>query len=263
MWLDIGLHMARGGSKGKMHVIDTDVGVEAAFEFYPELEDVVVHYPVYEFEELQEIVQEIKATKPNARDGDWVVIDMISYLWVEVRAFYTASLYGMSVMEYILETRDLIRQAKAKKQGHEREFGDYSGKDWDAMAKIYHSLELPLTLRSRAHVFATAEERSATKDDRGTDTKTVKAWKRAGGFKPYGHTAMPHHFRTLIRVTNPGDQRNLILAGDRFRERIWEEQNISRDREQTILMMGDVDEGEGFVQTYLRNIAGWRYREKK
>jgi len=260
-WIDIAQKMEEYRSPGKVYVLDTDNAVEAMFGAgYAHLEERVVWFPCYDWPSLTKAQKEVMETRPTI--DDWVVIDMMSFPYTEIRRYYTEMVYGQNLEEYLLETARLINMAKAAKEAgdkssrSEREFGDWSGRDWDHMNKIYLAWEVPLTLRMPANVVAVAEEREVD-SARGASADQVKRYKRAGSHKPYVNKTAEHRFRTVIRVTNPGSSRELVLAKDRYREEVWDE-TASRG----IIDLGDMHEDGGFVRRYLVDIAGWRLRRR-
>ncbi len=252
-WIDIAQKMYESGNPGKVVVIDTDNAVEAMFgEGYDHLEKIVIPLPCFDWTDLRNAQSEI--INMDLGYEDWLVHDMISFPYTEVRRHYTELVHGKDIEEYLIETATLISMAKAEKQGHERQFGDYNTADWVHMGKIYLNYEVPLTLRMKCHVMAIAEEREVDAN-RGAKPDQVKRYKKVGAFKPYVNNTAEHRFRSVLRVKAPGDHFELMMAKDRYRQERWVE-----EAKRNTLDIGDMNEDGGFVNAYLIPIAKWRNR---
>ena len=269
-WIDIAMEYARRGNDGRFFVVDTDAAVEDLFdEVWPEGRDQIVNYSVSDFGELMEAAQEIRAEKPDARNGDWVVIDLISVVWDWVQDAYAEQVYGMPIEQYIAETSRLIHVAKeAGEKGHEREFGDWKPGDWNHMKKMYLGWEGKLVLRGKAHVFACAEE--SEMNEFVTKSRDVKTYAGTGGkigYRPRGQNTLGHRFRTVTRVSKTGSEergtaeRMLVVAKDRYRESKWAELDETRGGNAGITL-GDTAKHKGFSRSYLRRVAGWETRDE-
>ncbi len=251
-WIDIAQKMHEGGSEGKVVVIDSDNAVEAMFgEGYPHLRETVINIPVFNWTDLRDAQRQV--IEMDLGINDWLVHDMMSFPYTEVRRHYTELVHGQDLEEYLIETAKLINMAKAKDEGHEREFGDWNAADWSHMGKIYLNYEVPLTLRMKCHVMAVCEEREVMPHQAKADV--VKRYKRVGGFKPYCNNSAEHRFRSVIRVKAPGKGRELMQAKDRYREERWDDKAT-----RNTIDIGDMHDDGGFVQAYLIPIAKWRMR---
>jgi hypothetical protein len=253
-WIDIAQKMYELGNPGKVYVIDTDNAVEAMFgEGYDHLEETIEYWTCYNWNDLKHAQEEI-VRRDLSRD-DWLVVDLLSFPYTEVRRHYTEMIYGQDLETYLLETASMVKEAEKRKEGHKRQFGDWESSDWDHMGKIYMAWEVPLTLRMKANVLATAEER-AVSSDRGAKPAQVKKYAPVSNSRPYVNNTAEHRFRTVLRVSAPGKNRELALLKDRYREERWEKFGINNT-----LDIGNFHEGEGFVETYLRRIGKWRARK--
>jgi len=254
MWIDIAQKMHEQGNPGKVVVIDSDNAVEAMFgEGYGHLADRVVNFPVYGWADLRDAKTEIVGM--NLTIEDWLVHDMISFPYTEVRQHYVNTVLGMDLEDYLVETAKLINMARAEgAKGHEKDFGDFTTKEWTHMAKIYLAYEVPLVMRMKCHVLALAEERDVD-EHRGATATQIKRYKMVGGSKPYVNNTAEHRFRSVMRVLAPGDHFELKKQKDRYRIARWEKKAT-----RNTLNVGDMNEDGGFVKAYLMGIARWRIR---
>ena len=88
LWADLAQHYYESNSKNKFYVIDTDFGAAKLLdEGYEHLEEsglVTVYNPL----DFREILDASKEIYRSAKRGDWIVIDMLNYLWEEAQDFY-------------------------------------------------------------------------------------------------------------------------------------------------------------------------------
>ena len=252
-WLDIAQTSYEAGNTNKFYVIDTDFGVpkmlDEGYEHLEDSETLKVYSPV----DFPDILKATKEIYRAAKKGDWIVIDMLNYLWSEAQVYYTEGVFGESPENYFLQMR---KEVVAKGGKDKRSDGGYEGTDWNFISKIYKQAEFPLTMKSAANVFAVTEERKLDAD-RGDSTEKVKQYKTVGGMAPVGQKGIGHRFDTILRMTKRANgQRQLTMAGDRGREDSqWD------DRGKLTL---DIDRPpHAFTERYLVDIAGWKLKKKK
>ncbi len=239
--------------KPKFYVIDTDFGVGKMLdEGYQHLEDcgMLNVYNPLDFTELMKASREIHK---KAKQGDWIVIDMLNYPWAEAQEFYTQGVFGDDMENYFLQ----MRKEVVAKGGHDpRSYGGYEGTDWGFITKIYKQFEFPLTMKSKANVFAVTEERKLD-TGRGDTAEKVKQHKAANSMAPVGQKGIGHRFDTVARMTRRANgQRQLTIVGDRGRE-----ETVWAKRDTTIL---NIDEPpKVFARRYLVDVAGWTKPSKK
>jgi len=248
-WLDIAdTHHKAGNTDVHFYVVDTDFGVDKMLdEGFGHLEDdgMLTTYTPMDFVELMEASKDISK---RAKRGDWIVIDMLNYPWSEASAFYTKGVFGDDPENYFLQMR---KEVVAKGGKDKRAYGGYEGTDWNFITKIYKEFEFPLTMKSKANVFAVSEERKLDAD-RGDTADKVKQYKNVGGMAPVGQKGIGHRFDTVLRMTKRANgQRQITMAGDRGREStVWTERGSN---------LIDIDEPpNAFAQRYLVEIAGWQ-----
>lgn len=260
-WLDIARTYEDTGTPGKFYVIDTDFGagklIGEGYDYllYDEDEnpDGIIH--VYNPLDFQEILTASKDIYRTAKKGDWIVVDMINYLWSEAQDYYIRNVFGEDPENYFLQMRKEVKAAGGKDA---RSFGGQEGTDWGFITKIYNQAEYPLTMKSAANIISIAEERKIDVNRGGTPAK-VKQFKKAGGMEPVGQKGIAHRHDTVLRMTKRANgQRQLTMAGDRGREKkgsTWDERG-------SILL--NIDEPpKAFTKRYLIDVAGWSKGEKK
>ena len=254
LWLDIAnTYHKSGNMKPTFYVIDTDFGVAKMLdEGYQHLEDdgMLKLYNPMDFVELMDASREISK---KAKQGDWIVIDMLNYVWEEAQTFYTNNVFGDNMENYFVQMRKEVVAAG----GHDkRSYGGYEGTDWGFITKIYKQFEFPLTMKSPANVFGVTEERKLD-GGRGDSPDKLKQFKAAGGMAPVGQKGIGHRFDTVGRMTRRANgQRQLTIVGDKGRE-----ETVWAKRDTTIL---NIDEPpKVFARRYLVDVAGWTKPSKK
>ena len=252
-WIDIAELYHQTETPGTFYVIDTDFGVSKMLdEGYEHLEE-SGRLKVYTPLEFAEILDASKEIYRSAKKGDWIVIDMLNYLWGEAQDYYIRNVFGEDPSNYFLQMR---KEVKAKGNKDARAYGGQEGTDWGFITKIYNQAEYPLTMKSAANVFSVAEERKIDAD-RGDSKEKVKQFKGTGGMAPVGQKGIGHRHDTLLRMTKRANgQRQLTMAGDRGRENsVWEERGSK---------IINIDEPpEAFAKRYLVDVAGWKLEKKK
>jgi len=249
-WVDIAqTHYEAGQLDRTMYAIDTDYGwPKMADEGYGHLEDdgmLVTYHPV-DFPELMAASKEISK---RAGPGDWVVIDMLSYAWVEAQSYYINNVYGDEPEDYWTTMRAEV----VEKGGHDpRSYGGHEGTDWGYITKIYKQFELPLTMKTQAHVLAITEERKLD-ENRGDEGAKIKQFKPANKMAPVGQKGIGHRFDTIFRMTQRASGgRMLTMVKDRGREgtnKAWD-----RDDGRSLTIH---EPPKAFATSYLVRVAGW------
>jgi len=253
-WLDIANSLYQSGNtEPHFYVVDTDFGVEKMLdEGFGHLEDakMMTLYQPMDFEDLMVASREIRK---NAKRGDWVVIDMLSYPWTEAQAFYMRGVFGDEPDNYFMQMR---QEVVAKGGKDKRAYGGFEGTDWNFISKVYKEFELPLTMKGTWNVFGVTEE-SKLDADRGASPEQVKLYKAVGGMAPVGQKGIGHRFDTIFRMTKRANgQRQITMVGDRGREnRAWGNQDSH-----TL----NIDEPpQAFTQRYLVDVVGWETSKPK
>lgn len=253
-WFDIAdLYYKAGRTDIHFYAIDTDFGVGKLLdEEYQHIEDAGM-LTTYNPMDFGDLLRQSKEIVKKAKQGDWIIIDMLSYPWAEAQAFYTEGVFGDDPETYFIQMR---KEVVAKKGKDKRAYGGYEGTDWNFITKIYKQFEFPLSMKSPANVFAITEERKLDAD-RGDSVDKLKQYKNVGRMAPVGQKGIGHRFDTVLRMSKRvNGQRQLTMAGDRGRE----ETNWG-DRGSSVL---DIGRGKrGFARAYLVDVAGWTFDKEK
>ena len=252
-WLDIADAYYKADSTDiHFYVIDTDFGVEKMLdEGYGHLQDMLTIYQPLDFGELLTASKEISK---QAGRGDWIIIDMLSYPWTMAQEYYIAGVFGDEPENYFLQMR---KEVVAKDGKDKRAYGGHEGTDWNFITKIYRQFEFPLSMRSKANIFAVSEEKKLDAD-RGASPEMVKMFKNVGLMAPAGQKGIGHRFDTVLRMTmRTNGQREITMVGDRGKNRgeTWEDRGS-----RTIKIGGD---SGGFAKEYLVKVAGWKRKKKQ
>lgn len=256
LWLDIVRVAYEKGYGGKFYLIDNDNTWEDYSSEYGAFEDeglLEVWNPTNLTEALEartEILSKVQTYgKGSGRHRDWIFLDMLDWFWSEAEVLYINKVHGEDPEDYFLGMRAAVKQAGGK---HEASFGGQGGTDWGFITKVYKQFEIPLVMKSDAHVLSVTSERQLD-PNRGSSPEEIAQHKHVSGMKAAGQKGIGHRHSTLMRMTKrQNGQRQLTMIGDRVRETtIWPEVVGRR----TI----DVDEWPkgGFVRAYLKKVAGW------
>jgi len=253
-WLDILLTAYEKGYDGRFFLIDNDNGWDTIRPEYGELEDSGL-ITVYEPMDMTESFGMSREIAGLAEAGDWIFIDMIDWFWEAAQEFYIERVYGDDPEDYFAEMRRAVKEAEAEGKGHKAQFGGQEGTDWPFITKIYKQFELPLTMRSDAHVLSVASERQLDVN-RGASAEQIAQHKHVSKMAPVGQKGIGHRHNTVMRMTvRQSGLRQLTMVGDRRREHIWKDKIGSRTL--------DVKEPpRAFTRAYLRRVAGWTTSNK-
>lgn len=209
---------------------------------------------VYTPDGFEDLLAASKEIAKVAKKGDWIIIDMLSYPWTMAQEFYIQGVFGDEPEDYFLEMR---REVVAKGGKDKRAYGGHEGTDWSFITKIYHRFEWPLSMKSKANIFAVSEEKKLDAD-RGASPEMVKMFKSVGLMAPAGQKGIGHRFDTVLRMTmRANGQREMTMVGDRGKNRgvTWEE------RGSRTLQIGQGK--KGFAGAYLVKVAGWKTKGEK
>lgn len=232
-WLSIAYWSYKTGDPAKFFVIDTDDAVRAvmAEEKYSGMDaddggNVIVR-EVIDWEDYQAASTEALKT---VGEGDWVVIDMVTYAWTAVQNWYVEQAQNKSRAEALMDASkkgasgwDLFREA---------------GMDWSVINAEYDAFIKPLNLRSRANLFYIAEQETIPDNTKVEDQKAHI--REFGKHKARGQKALPYQCRSYVRMQRLARGRVLFTLGDRARKE-----------------MDGEDMPLDFFSTYMKGVAGW------
>lgn len=238
MWLTIAKWHQRMKSPATFFALDTDFTLEAMLssERYSDLTNVIpLNCP--DWESLRDntrlvLGDRIKKTKPKAKEGDWLICDMITQGWSYAQNFYVEQSFGMDAESYFI----------AKK----REAGDVDLKygelfEWPVVNKIYQPWAVSIVSAPNIHFFATAGEKDPPKKESDADLRTLFA--RSAGKRPDAQKSLGHQMHTVLHVQMVRDGEPTVLS--------------VKDRERELLKGATVKD---FVREYLMPVGGWALR---
>jgi hypothetical protein len=263
LWLDIIRIAYEKGYKGKFYLVDNDNTWEDYVSEYGAFEDegLLKVYQPWDLEDAlkarTEIVKKIKTYGSGSNKiRDWIILDMLDWFWTEAEVMYINRVHGDEPEDYFLSMRREVKDAGGK---HGASFGGQEGTDWGFITKVYKQFEVPLVMKSQAHVISISSEKKLD-ENRGASPEEIAQHKHVSGMKAAGQKGIGHRHSTIMRMIMRRDgRRQLTMIGDRVRqEKVWPEKVGSRTVD-----VEDWPKG-GFVRAYLKKVAGWTtLKEKK
>lgn len=223
-WLNIAKWSQLKQSPAKFYAIDTDGSLEAMLDGppYDSLTN-VVNYPAFTYEEMMTAVRDVNA---KATHDDWVIADIISFLWEAVQTSYVDGVFNANMADFYLEAR------KAKAGGNALD----GWKDWSVINKMHKEFINLYAHRTPGHKFMVATAETV----REGDPREIKSQFGKWGYRPGGQKHLGNLPHTLIMVQAP--QPGQVFA------------NTIKDRQRTPMEGQQIQE---FAIDYLVNIAGW------
>lgn len=194
----------------------------------------VIVWSAYEWPEYQRFSNQMTwdtSIAAKAKPGDWIVIDFITHAW-------TAAQEGF-LHDAANRTRgDVLYQAGAAgKSGWEMFSEDFN---WNAINGSYYDFIKPMLLRSRAHVFMTAEEEVIQENAKNLTPDAKEHLAQFGKYKAVGQKKLPYQCRSYLRTQRLARGRVLFTLKDRARQE-FNGETITPD----------------FFGFYLKGAAGW------
>lgn len=232
-WVSIAFWAHKSGDTRKFYVIDTDQAVldvlnEPKYAGMLAEDGGNIHiYDVLDWTDYEEAGQKILA---QAVKGDWIVVDFVSHAWPAVQDDFIRSTAGKSRNKLMAEA------GKAGLTGWDMYKNDYN---WQAINGNYFEWINGILLRSRAHVFLTAEQEQIPEGSKTTPDAKAHV-QEFGAYKAVGQKKLPYQCRSYLRLQRLARGRVLYTLGDRARTEL----------------NGESMEPD-FFTSYLRNIAGW------
>jgi len=193
-------------------VIDTDDSYARMLSVgFSDLDNVTL-FPAFEWPDFRKAAQRVMQ---DAKEGDWVSLDMADIAWTSVQRYYIAEVFGGEMGEYFLEARKKIkRDAKSLFAGRDAALKGWL--DWPVLTRLYEDSMLSLIYRSPAHLYATSKPQVVSDDD---DSLTKDLY-GPYGVKPAGQKALGHQFHTVILFTFNKDGWYMTTIKDRERKRL-------------------------------------------
>lgn len=243
MWTAIAEWIAKTNSDAKVRVIDTDLGWDAMRPSDGHLDEIVVPYPIYEWDDYRPAIHAIRA---ESRTQDWLVYDLVDVIWDQAQEAYFSKRFGRDIDEFYLAEHIRADQTNTGASVG----GDY-GINWQLIKKLYQQVIDPIP-RFRGHVLACATADKVSAPDPGKRAtvfhdapEIVEKYGRIG-WKPNGQKKLAHMFHSeLFMAETPGGYRVTTVK---------ERGPVGEVRSR---LEGKVVNPD-FVVVYLMGVAGWR-----
>lgn len=208
-WMDIALRAHKTGSDARFRCLDTDFTVDRMLSgerfagLHVDDGGNIEHTLVDSYDVLMD---GLKGYRAITRPQDWLIVDMMSFVWPAVQGYYTAQVFGEELGSFFLAAREAEK---------DREFEGWT--DWKVINKLYQDFTGPL-YRLQGHLFATASiDKTGDKDD-----EAVKRMFGKFGVKPVGQKHSGHLFHTILwsfpESTKAGEEWHVTSVKDRERK---------------------------------------------
>lgn len=237
-WVSVAEWIKKTGSKAKVHVVDTDAAWDALRPEDGRLDDVVVAYPVTEWDDY-DVVRKIRE---SSTPDDWYVLDVVTSLWVDAQEGYFYKVFGEELDSFFIEA----------KQSGESPGGEW-GTNWVQIRRMYQRVMGSLQ-RYPGHVIACAYAGEVKVPDKGKartpfhDSTDVEEKYGRYGWKPLGGSSkenIGHNFHTVVFMAETAKGWKMSVVKDRG------------DRDKKKKELQGVEVTPDFVVGYMmRN--GWR-----
>jgi hypothetical protein len=172
----------------------------------------------------------VTAVIEEATRDDWCCIDSGTALWSNVQDWYTDTVFGSSLADYML----------ALKKGSQTE--DKDDPKWQIINARYAAVIGKFLVSPPCHLIVTAEQKDVnTAKERDKETKGLYG---AHFVRPAGQKRMGHNVQTVIHLTKNtrGDEFQATTVKDRGGREYLDRENVT---------------GYGFGEWYLAECAGW------
>lgn len=234
-WLSIAQWCQQEGLDAEFWVLDTDGGSVGRLirRSYRDLHN--VHWTeVYGWEDYNSALDHIQE---NAKEGDWLVIDMIDAAWDSVQEYFSQQVFQEDLADYFLEARKTLSDKDKSLDALE------GWKDWVVIKKLYKRWLDKALFAGPYHIFAAAKAQTVEKND----PATIRAafW---NGSRPAGEKNLAHLFHSVLylehRMDKGKDTWTLTTMKDRGSRYV------------------DSLKVQNFAMQYLVGIAGWGSEEE-
>lgn len=210
-WLSIAWWAHQSGDTRKFYVLDTDD--EAVYHVMNEdkykgmLAEEGGHVHVHRAAEWEDYVEFGNKAMVECGEGDWIVIDFISHAWEMVQTSWLHNEVKKTRSEALL---DASRQGLTGWDMFRTDF------NWPVINSMYFDWLKPLTIKSRAHLFWTAEQDEIQERNKMSDADKEHLQK-FGKYKAVGQKKLPFQCRSYLRLQRLARGRVLFTQGDRAR----------------------------------------------
>lgn len=168
----------------------------------------------------------------NHNEYDWVVIDFITTAWKAVRDAWLEDHVGKTHGQAL---QDASKQGLT---GWDMFKVDYN---YTVINAMYFDWLEPISLRTRTHLFWTAEMDEINESARNMPQDQKDHLRQFGKWKAAGQKKLSHQCRSYLRLQQLARGRVIFTNG--------------KDRARKVL---DGDDCNDFVKDYLVSVAGWR-----
>jgi hypothetical protein len=236
-WLNIAKISALTKSDATFYVGDTDNSVPRMLHHYGDaVAGNISYHSLYEWPDFLAFRDLVLTT---ARPQDWCVIDFAGTAWSAVQSYFVEQVFqGKSMGEYFLQARKTLA-------GNAKSLEALDGwKDWSVINSLYTDWAVPLLVRSKCHLLATAKVDTLSQKAGGEDAITRQMF-LPYGVKPVGQKDLPHMVHTVLlhghlALPNRPDSYTFTSVKDRERELLQGQQVTN------------------FAHDYLVKVGGWK-----
>ncbi len=149
--------------------------------------------------------REVLRVKHEARQGDFLVLDMLDTTWDHVQSYYTEQVFGQDLADFYLKAR--ISMKPDEKSGSALD----GWRDWGLINKLYFSWWQDI-MSTPCHIIAMAK---AGEVGKGED-REIQMLSAPFGIKPTGQKQTAHRFHSIFitgSVKKPMDPANPTASG--------------------------------------------------
>lgn len=231
MWLNLAQWREDTGAEWDIYVADTDAAWDA---MRPEdgSYDPFVHVTQLDVEDYRPWVTWAQDTKKAVNPDDWVVVDVH-------RAWEASEIHYFGPLDILAEMAEKHRQFTQGDKAGESMGGAYGGR-WAARRRWYNAFHVPV-VTAPCNVLCVAH----ADEIREYHSAEVRAQYKVG-WKPDGSDDLPNMFHTLLFCAEIPD--GWVYTTVR-------EKGPVGDGRRKMLKGAEV---EGFVESYLMPVGGWR-----
>lgn len=212
-WVSVAEWIKKTKSSAKVHVIDTDAAWDALRPEDGRLDDVVVAYPITEWDDYDVV----KKIRENATPDDWYVLDVVTSLWTDAQEGFFQKAFGEELDAFFMAA-----QIAGESPG-----GEW-GSNWVQIRRMYQRVMGSLQ-RYPGNVIACAyagEVKTPGKKRDGSsmprtpfhDTPEIEEKYGRYGWKPLGGSSkenIGHNFHTVVFMAETSKGWRMSVTKDR------------------------------------------------
>lgn len=225
-----------------MWVIDTDVSFAYQRLIWTEVPFTEDQWTIFEVGDWDDFT---KAMDTVLKDGDpnkdWLIIDNITWCWVEVQSWFSDQVHGVDIDDFLISVRKSVKGDRAEVQKAIAE-----NTNWDIINKTYNRKVNAMLHKWRGNLICVAEaDETVKKDGDNRDTGVYTPF----GLKPRGQKGIHYTMRTtiLLKKNKKGDYAMYSIK--------------DQGREDMDGMVVTTPDDGGFAVEYLKEVAGWSMKK--